>query len=104
MTDRKGGFGCNFDTCFKVFVCCYICNQCFKPPARGTGMIYALAGFAENASGDEVNQAIVPAATGGALGDIPFLACANMSRDEASGAQTEASLGAHDAWDLVGHC
>lgn len=78
---KQGGFGCNFQTCVNCLICYYICGQLCKPNRNSP--ISMLAGFGEDASGDtKVNQSLVPAATGGALGDLPFLACASMARDE----------------------
>ena len=90
MAQGKQGFGCNFQTCVNCLICYYICGQLCRPRRNST--VSMLAGFAEDASGDaKVNQALVPAATGGALGDLPLLACATMVRDEASGPDTAAS-------------
>jgi hypothetical protein len=83
MAQGKQGFGCNFQTCVNCLVCFYICNKCCTPPRARSSGFGLIPGIMSDASGDsEVNQAIVPAATGGALGDLPFIACAKMTRDE----------------------
>ena len=78
---QRGGFGQGLQNCVNLLLCIYLCNALCRP--RRNSMVSGLAAFAEDASGnDKVNQHLVPAATGGALGDLPFLACATMSRDE----------------------
>jgi hypothetical protein len=73
-------------TLTKIFGVCFVC--CTFCAAKGTENMQGAGVFGDDASGDaRVNQSLVPAATGGALGDLPFLACAKMSRDEATRAE-----------------
>ena len=81
---QRGACGQCLQNTVNCLLCIYLCNQ-LCAPRRNSG-ISMLAGFGSDASGDaEINQAMVPAATGGALGDLPLIACARMDRDEPGG-------------------
>ena len=80
-------------TCVNCLLCIYLCNTMFGRGNNRLGAASMLSGFGDDASGDDrVNQHLVPAATGGALDDLPLISCAHMVRDEPSAAQGDASV------------
>jgi hypothetical protein len=70
-------------TCVNCLLCIYLCNTMFGRGNNKLGAASMLSSFADDASGeDNVNRQLVPAATGGALDDLPLIACARMARDD----------------------
>jgi len=67
---------------------CYACCRLLTP--RPQPVVYAQPppGYTYARVGDAVSAS----ATGGALSDLPLIACATMSRDEKSGPDSAASI------------